>query len=176
MTCFAEELIDIYTKKREEILSNKEKEDNVSRRANDIILFFEKEIKECAKDKMMSRAKAGRPTANILEYSWNERFYVDESNNVTRYTNGDVNFPNYRINDVVLRDNVFKKLLKNFENEISSISTKVKISCWRPNTTIYVIEAIWGSNKHHDSTKNGYVSLPKVSRDYQKRWTYMECL
>lgn len=28
----------------------------------------------------------------------------------------------------------------------------------------------------HDSTKNGYVSLPKVSRDYQKRWTYMECL
>lgn len=170
MSCFAEELIDIYKQKKEEIMTNKDT--SASRRANDVLLFFEKEVKECAKDKMMSRAKAGRPTANILEYSWNERFYVEESGNVIRYMNADVDFPNYRINDIVLRDHTFKKLLKTFENEISNENAKVSISCWRPNAMTYVIEAIWGSNRHHltDGTSK------KVSRDQSRRLTAMECL
>lgn len=152
---FAQELIDIYIQKQSDIASNKDT--SSTRRSDDISIFFEKEVKENAKSKMMARARLGRPTANILEYSWNERFYIDESGNVVRYTRGDVDFPNYRINDVVTRDATFKSLLKSFESEISDAEAEAKIiiTCWKPNIMTYVIEAVWGKNKYHsqDTTR-----------------------
>jgi len=168
MSSFAEELVQLYNTKQAEFASNKDI--NLTRRRDDITIFFEKEIKEGAKEKMLARANVGRPTANIIEYASNERFYIDpETENVVRYTRGEVNFPNYRINDVVVRDGYFKALLKKFEEELSSDQVRITFSCWRPNIMTYVIEAVWGRNRYHkqsssddvEMTDNEVVSSPK---------------
>lgn len=145
---FAQELQTIYKVKKAELLENKD--EIQERRAGDITLFFEKEVREHAKSKMLQRAEAGRPTANILEYEYNERFFVDENKHLIRYVSQECNYPNYRIHDIVSRDTVFQTLLKNFETELSTEDTKIYFSCWRPRGTLNVIEAIWGRNRYHN--------------------------
>ena len=100
---------------------------------------------------MMERAMVGRPTANILDYTPQERFYVNDQNVVVRYTNEEVNYPNYRISDVVVRDAGFKQLLKEFEKDLSCDESNVTFSCWKPSTVSCVIEAIWGRNRYHNN-------------------------
>lgn len=147
MTSFAKELQTVYNNKRSAIVDNKDV--SVDRRNKDILYFFNSQVKDCAKEKMMDRALAGRPTANILDYTPNERFYVGEDNTVFRYTNDEVNYPNYRVADVVMRDLTFRKLLKEFEQELSCAESKIAFSCWKPSPTSCVIEAIWGRNRYH---------------------------
>lgn len=169
---FAQELIDIYTQKHADIVANRDTCPN--RRNNDITVFFEKEVKESAKNKMLARARLGKPTANILEYSWNERFYIDESGNVQRFTRGDIDFPSYRINDIVMKDRTFKNLLKTFESEISDTEAEAKIviTCWRPNIMTYVVEAVWGQSRYHshdsDMSCDKNESAPRLSRSRRK--------
>lgn len=151
---FADELLKVYNEKRSE-----NKEVSVERRTTDIALFFEKEVKAGSKDKMMLRANAGRPTANITEYLSNERFYVDDNNEVVRYVDTEVSYPNYRIHDVVTRDNGFKNMLQDFEKELG-----IKISCWKPTSSTCVIEGIWGRNRYHTSV-DGRRSRPRATRD-----------
>lgn len=152
MTSFAKQLQTIYNEKRTALVDNKEI--NSGRRISDIKTFFESEVKKTACEKMMSRALAGRPTANILDYTPQERFYVNDENVVVRYSNDEVNFPNYRISDIVMRDFSFKGLLKDFEKELSCDENKITFSCWKPSTTSCVIEAIWGRNRYHTSTQS----------------------
>lgn len=152
---FAEELLKVYNEKRTET-----KEVSVECRAADIALFFEKEVKAGSKEKMMVRANAGRPTANITEYLSNERFYVDENKNIVRYIDSEVSFPNYRIHDVVTRDNGFKNMLSQFEADLG-----IKISCWKPTASTCVIEGIWGRNRYHTSTENRRPPRSRVARD-----------
>lgn len=136
---FVDELLKVYNEKRTET-----KEVSVERRTSDVAVFFEKEVKAGSKDKMMVRANAGRPTANIAEYLSNERFYVDADNKIVRYVDTEVAFPNYRIHDIVTRDNAFKNMLSQFEKELG-----IKISCWKPTSSTCVIEGIWGRNRYH---------------------------
>jgi hypothetical protein len=142
---FVDELLSVYNEKRTET-----KEVSVECRAADIALFFETEVKAGSKEKMMKRATAGRPTANITEYLSNERFYVDENKKVVRYVDTEVSFPNYRIHDIVTRDNGFKNMLMQFEKELG-----IKISCWKPTSSNCVIEGIWGRNRYHNTSVDG---------------------
>ena len=136
---FIDELMNVYNEKRTE-----NKEVSVERRTTDIALFFESEVKNGSREKMLIRANAGRPTANITEYISNERFYVDDTNKIIRYVDTEVPFPNYRIHDIVTRDNGFKLLLSEFEKELG-----ISISCWKPTSSTCVIEGIWGRNRYH---------------------------
>jgi hypothetical protein len=154
---FAQELKNVYDAKKAEFLEKRE--ENLERRVKDITLFFEKEVREHAKERMRARAEQGRPTANILEYHYNERFYV-EDDNIVKYVDKEVNKPNYRIHDVVTRDRVFQGLLNDFEKEISSDETPIQISKWHPRDSLYVIEAVWGKNRYHrnDLPHGGFTS------------------
>lgn len=156
MTSFAKQLQTIYNDKRTVLVDNKET--NNGRRVADIKAFFDSEVKKDATDKMMGRALVGRPTANILDYTSQERFYVNNEGVVVRYTNDEVNFPNYRISDIVMRDFSFKALLKEFEKELSCDENKITFSCWKPSTTSCVVEAIWGRNRYHTSSPNDHSS------------------
>jgi hypothetical protein len=140
---FVDELLKVYNEKRTET-----KEVSVERRTSDIALFFENEVKADSKEKMMIRANAGRPTANITEYLSNERFYVDDNNKIVRYVDTEVAFPNYRIHDIVTRDTGFKNMLSQFEKDLG-----IKISCWKPTSSTCVIEGIWGRNRYHTAVE-----------------------
>jgi len=145
---FAKELQTIYQAKKAELLEKKD--ENLERRAKDITLFFEKEIRDHAKDRMRVRAEQGRPTANILEYQYNERFYVDEAGDIMRFIEKDVDYPNYRIHDVVMRDRVFLALLGDFEREISTAEAPIQVMKWRPRESLHVVETVWGKNRYHN--------------------------
>ena len=80
MSSFAQELHTLYKTKKAELQVNREAIQ--PRRESDVMRFFEEEVKQEAMDKMKRRAEAGRPTANILEYLYNERFYINEDNKV----------------------------------------------------------------------------------------------
>lgn len=148
MTAFAEKLHNIYKIKKAE--QNENRDEIQKRRLNDITVFFEKQIKADAMDKMLARAEEGRPTANLLEYLYNERFYINEDKNVVRFVNETVNFPNYRIHDIVTHDQIFKKMLKDYQNELLNEENKITIECWRPKDKLCVVEAIWGKNRYHN--------------------------
>lgn len=154
---FAQEIQSIYQAKKAELMEKKE--ENMERRAKDITLFFEKAIRDHAKENMRVRAEQGRPTANILEYQYNERFYVNEDNDIVRYVSQEVNCPNYLIHDVVMRDRVFQGLLTDFEREISTEDNPIQIIKWRPRDSLHVIETVWGKNRYHNPTRvnnNGF--------------------
>ena len=76
MAEFAEKLHNLYKSKKAE--QNGNRDEIQKRRLNDITLFFEQLVKADAMDKMLARAQDGCPTANLLEYQYNERFYIDE--------------------------------------------------------------------------------------------------
>jgi hypothetical protein len=162
---FAQELHNIYKVKKAELLENRDVIQ--ARREKDITLFFNTELKDGATDKMKSRAEAGRPTANILEYQYNERFYVDENDTVCRYVTMEVNYPNYRIHDIVMRDKTFNDLLQEFEKELSSENNKIYFSRWKPRETMHVVEAIWGKNKYHNNNRTfrNHSAKPFVKKD-----------
>jgi len=148
MAEFVEKLHNLYKSKKAE--QNVNRDEIQKRRLNDITLFFEQLVKADAMDKMLARAQDGCPTANLLEYQYNERFYIDEENKVVRFINEKVNFPNYRIHDIVTHDNVFKTLIKDYQKELLSDDNKITIECWRPKDKLCVIEAVWGKNRYHN--------------------------
>lgn len=143
---FAQELNDMYTSKRAERLENRE--EIMERRSREIKLFFEKEVLENAKERMKERAEKGKPTANILEYSQNERFYVD-GDTIVRFVDKEVDRPNYRIHNIVMKDPVFIQMLTEFEKEISTEEVPIRFTKWRPRDSLRVIEAVWGKNRYH---------------------------
>ena len=148
---FAKELTELYNTNKVERTENKE--DIIERRNREITLFFEKEVSNCAKDRMTERAKSGKPTANILEYSPTERFYVEDDNIIRFDDNREIDRPNYRINNIVMKDPTFITLLDNFKTELSGDDAQINFSKWRPRDNLRVIEAVWGINKYH--RKNG---------------------
>ena len=146
---FANELKNIYQAKKAELLEKKE--ENLERRAKDITRFFEKEVRDQAKERMRARAEQGRPTANILEYQYNERFYVNEEGEIVRFVEKEVAYPNYRIHDVVMRDHNFQVLLDEFEKSVSSEESPIRLVKWRPRDGLHVVEAVWGKNRYHNA-------------------------
>jgi len=85
--------------------------DTLERRKRDITLFFEKEIRD--------RVGMLLP-ANVLEYQYNERFYVNEESDIVRFIDKEVHYPSYNIQCVVMHDSVFQALQADFEKERES--------------------------------------------------------
>lgn len=162
MTAFAEKLHNIYKSKKAE--QNENRDDIQKRRLNDITIFFEKQIKKDAMDKMIARAEEGRPTANLLEYQYNERFYINDDKDVVCFVNEQVNFPNYRIHDIVMHDYNFKNMLKEYQNELLNEENKITIECWRPKEKLCVIEAIWGKNRYHNKHRMNRSNVFKTNK------------
>lgn len=159
---FANELNTIYQAKKAELLEKKE--ENLERRAKDITRFFEKEIQVQAKERMRARAEQGRPTANILEYQYNERFYVNEDGEIVRFVEKEVGYPNYRIHDVVMRDHNFQVLLDEFEKSVSSEESTIRLVKWRPRDGLHVVEAVWGKNRYHNAYRTHEPRLSVLGR------------
>lgn len=151
---FAQELQTIYQAKKAELMEKKD--ENLERRAKDITVFFQSEIKNHAKERMRVRAEQGRPTANILEYQYNERFFVNDDQAIVRYVAQEVNYPNYLIHDVVMRDRVFGDLLSDFEKDISTSENPIQVIKWRPRDSLHVIETVWGKNRYHNPIRSSH--------------------
>ena len=124
----------------------------------DLDIFF-KYIKNDAVNKMQNRAEKGYNSANILEYSYAEYFFVDENNEIIRTPKFSKptkeNAKAYRIFEAV-RTVEFKELLDDYQKELG---TDMEIAVWWPGGNINVIEAIWGPTKYHrKNTKTTSVS------------------
>jgi len=94
----------------------------IERRKRDITLFFEKEIRDRVKNRIPP-PRVGMLPANILEYQYNERFYVNEEGDIVYFMDNDkeVHYPSYNIQCVVMHDLVFKALLADFEKECTGM-------------------------------------------------------
>ena len=121
------------------------------KKKQDITTFFEY-MKKDALVKMESRAEKGYNSANILEYTYAEYFYIDENNEVVRtpkYSKPPIeNTKAYRIFEAI-RTAEFKELLDAYQTELDD---GMEIAMWWPGGNINVIEAIWGPTKYHRKT------------------------
>jgi len=117
----------------------------------DITTFFNY-MKKDAVNKMEVRAEKGFNSANILEYTYAEYFYIDENNEVVRtpkFVKPSVeNGKAYRIFEAI-RTTEFKELLDQYQNELGD---GMELAMWWPGGNINVIEAIWGPTKYHRKT------------------------
>jgi hypothetical protein len=149
---FADELLDVYLTASESTLPTVPTVPNTSQENADIQTFFELEFERDAKEKMMSRAKAGFPSSNLLTFKFFERFYIDRTTPdhplVVRYTDRRFTPPDgiatYRIYDVIMRDRTFLKLVDDFQRSTCGDTGKIRITKWHPTRDLNVIEAVWG--------------------------------
>jgi hypothetical protein len=130
--------------------SNFAKINSSEKKLNDIKIFFEY-IKKDAVEKMNLRADKGYNSANILEYTYAEYFYIDENNEVVRtpkYIKPTTeNAKSYRIFEAI-RTTEFKEMLDGYKKELGA-DDEIDIAIWWPGGNINVIEAIWGPTKYH---------------------------
>ena len=140
------------TKSAEVRTSNYSKINSPEKKQQDIKVFFDY-IKMDAVEKMQLRADKGYNSANILEYTYAEYFFIDENNEVIRtpkYSKPTTeNAKAYRIFEAI-RTNEFKELLSAYEKELGE---DMELAMWWPGGNINVIEAIWGPTKYHRRTK-----------------------
>ena len=119
------------------------------KKKQDITTFFNY-MKKDAVTKMQARADKGYNSANILEYTYGEYFYIDENNDVVRtpkFVKPTVeNGKAYRIFEAI-RTTDFKELLDEFQKEVGG--DPMEFAMWWPGGNINVIEAIWGPTKYH---------------------------
>jgi hypothetical protein len=113
-------------------------------------------IKKDAVSKMHSRAEKGCNSANVLEYTYAEYFYVNENNEVVRtpkYVKPTIeNTRAYRIFEAI-RTNEFKEMLEQYKTEIGD---ELEFKIWWPGGNINVIEAVWGPTKYHRRENGKY--------------------
>ena len=131
----------------------------------DITVFFNY-VKNDAENKMNIRAEKGYNSANILEYTYAEYFFVDDNGEVVRtpsyqkppMENGQA----YRIFEAI-RTTEFKELLSEYEKDLGD---GMEIAVWWPggDSNINIIEAIWGPTKYHPRKK-------KTSKNVSKKIT-----
>jgi hypothetical protein len=149
MASFAEQL----RNKSAEVRSNQNGTTNFSEKKKADITTFFNYMKNDAENKMGVRAEKGYNSANILEYTYAEYFFIDENNEVVRtpkYSKPTTeNGKAYRIFEAI-RTSEFKDLLTEYEKELGE---GMEIAMWWPGGNINVIEAIWGPTKYHRRTK-----------------------
>ena len=132
------------------------------KKKQDITTFFNY-MKTDAVIKMETRAEKGYNSANILEYTYGEYFYIDENNEVVRtpkfikptVENGKA----YRIFEAI-RTTEFKEQLDSYQKELGD---GLEIAMWWPGGNINVIEAIWGPTKYH--RKSNMKTINSVSQN-----------
>ena len=128
----------------------------------DITTFFNY-MKNDAEYKMDMRAEKGYNSANILEYTYAEYFYIDDAGEVIRtpkYVKPPMeNGKAYRIFEAI-RTTEFKELLSVYEK---GLGDGMEIAMWWPGGNINVIEAIWGPTKYHRRTTKQTTEAPTPS-------------
>lgn len=99
----------------------------MKKQENDMLAFFESEVKKDAKKKIEKRAKQGFMSANILEYPFGSYFYVTSEGKVVRMDKFEERKGVYmhRIFKMVHTDE-FQKLLKDFVASLGDMT----YSCW----------------------------------------------
>ena len=132
----------------------------------DITVFFNY-VKNDAENKMNIRAEKGYNSANILEYTYAEYFFVDDNGEVVRtpsYQKPPMeNGKAYRIFEAI-RTTEFKELLSEYEKDLGD---GMEIAMWWPGGNINVIEAIWGPTKYHRRTKKTTSeNVSKITDDF----------
>uniref|UniRef100_A0A6C0KWW8 Uncharacterized protein n=1 Tax=viral metagenome TaxID=1070528 RepID=A0A6C0KWW8_9ZZZZ len=112
----------------------------------DIKLFFETEIKVGAVGKIEKRAVIGANNANILEYKFDEYFYVKDGKVIR--TQGFDRKPGIYLHKIykVMQTKYFQDLLQEFINELGEMC----FACWAPAKNLNVIEVYWGPTKNHE--------------------------
>ena len=121
------------------------------KKKEDITAFFDY-MKNDAVAKMQYRADKGYNSANILEYTYAEYFFVGENGEIVRtpkYSKPTTEGGKaYRIFEAI-RTNEFKEMLDSYQAELGD---GLEIAMWWPGGNINVIEAIWGPTKYHRKT------------------------
>lgn len=112
----------------------------------DIKLFFETEIKVGAMEKIEKRAVIGANNANILEYKFDEYFYIKDGKVIR--TQGFDKKPGIYLHKIykVMQTKYFQDLLQEFINELGEMC----FACWAPAKNLNVIEVYWGPTKNHE--------------------------
>jgi hypothetical protein len=127
------------------------KSSSPEKKKEDINAFFEY-MKNDAVAKMQYRADKGYNSANILEYTYAEYFFIGENGEIVRtpkYSKPTTEGGKaYRIFEAI-RTNEFKELLDAYQAELGD---GLEIAMWWPGGNINVIEAIWGPTKYHRKT------------------------
>jgi len=118
----------------------------------DIKLFFNTEVKKGAMEKIEKRAVIGCNNANILEYKFDEYFYVKDGKVVR--TEGFQKIPNTYLHKIykVMKTDFFQSLMKEFINTLGDMCYE----CWAPAKNLNVIEVYWGPTKNHAWDYNDY--------------------
>jgi hypothetical protein len=159
------------TKSAEVRTSNYSKINSLEKKQNDIKVFFEY-MKNDAIEKMQTRADKGYNSANILEYTYAEYFFIDENNDVIRtpkYSKPTTeNAKAYRIFEAI-RTNEFKELLNAYQKELGE---DMELAMWWPGGNINVIEAIWGPTKYHRRGQNNDETTGEKKQPYRKNRSY----
>jgi hypothetical protein len=121
------------------------------KKKEDITAFFDY-MKNDAVAKMQYRADKGYNSANILEYTYAEYFFIGENGEIVRtpkYSKPTTEGGKaYRIFEAI-RTNEFKEMLDSYQTELGD---GLEIAMWWPGGNINVIEAIWGPTKYHRKT------------------------
>lgn len=113
---------------------------------SDIKLFFKEEVKKGAMQKIEKRAIIGANNANVLEYKFDEYFYVKDGKviRVIGFENKEKGIYLHKIYKVMQTD-LFQKLLQEFVDDLGDMC----FSCWAPSKNLNVIELYWGPTKNH---------------------------
>lgn len=132
---------------REKMSQGETNEDwKAAKNESDIKLFFKEEVKKGAMEKIEKRAIIGANNANVLEYKFDEYFYVKEGKvvRVIGFENKEKGIYLHKIYKVMQTD-LFQKLLQEYVNELGDMC----FSCWAPSKNLNVIEFYWGPTKNH---------------------------
>ena len=113
---------------------------------SDIKLFFKEEVRKGAMEKIEKRAIIGANNANVLEYKFDEYFYVKDGKvkRVIGFEGKEKGMYLHKIYKVMQTD-LFQKLLQEYVNELGDMC----FSCWAPSKNLNVIEFYWGPTKNH---------------------------
>jgi hypothetical protein len=134
------------------------------KKKEDIKAFFDY-MKNDAVAKMQYRADKGYNSANILEYTYAEYFFVGENGEIVRtpkYSKPTTEGGKaYRIFEAI-RTNEFKEMLDSYQAELGD---GLEIAMWWPGGNINVIEAIWGPTKYHRKTNTRQSTITSTTDD-----------
>jgi len=126
-----------------------------TKNTNDITLFFKTQVVEGAIQKI--KARAGANNANILEYKFDEYFYVKD-NKVIRVEGFDNHKPGMYLHKIykVVKSDLFQRMLYDYVSTLG----KMGYECWAPSKNLNVIEVFWGPTKRNRNWSDDDVCKP----------------
>lgn len=147
---FVEKMRAMAIQARESLKENRENDEDwrEKKKQADIEKFFEMEVMKGAVDKMEKRAEKGCYSANILEYHFNEFFYISKKGDIVRIPEFK-QIPGYYVHRIhnAVKEEFFQEKLRIF---VKSLSSEMQYDCWYPGRDkINVITLFWGPTRTH---------------------------